>query len=243
MPAPDRWVSAPTKKQWSSAHRRWPGGNLHLHAAATSMPRSIPPRGCPPITRSELRPITDGPIAMSSRTRCVRTALKQVFSGNGAKLLTVRCDSPSNTVDLERIGDQLLCVHRHSATTAYGPGKREQVPRAYRMLGEPIVLPGSMGSSSYVALSMEGATELSLASASHGAGRRESRRLARKTFTADEARQRVEERGVMVRSPTPDLREEIPEAFRDVEKMLNVLERAGIVRRVARLGPRGVLKG
>jgi len=176
-------------------------------------------------------------------THQVRTALKQVFSGNGAKLLTVRCDSPSNTVDLERIGDQLLCVHRHSATTAYGPGKREQVPRAYRMLGEPIVLPGSMGSSSYVALSMEGATELSLASASHGAGRRESRRLARKTFTADEARQRVEERGVMVRSPTPDLREEIPEAFRDVEKMLNVLERAGIVRRVARLGPRGVLKG
>jgi len=176
-------------------------------------------------------------------THQVRTALKQVFSGNGAKLLTVRCDSPSNPVDPERIGDQLLCVHRHSATTAYGPGKREQVPRAYRMLGEPIVLPGSMGSSSYVALSMEGATELSLASASHGAGRRESRRLARKTFTADEARQRVEERGVMVRSPTPDLREEIPEAFRDVEKMLNVLERAGIVRRVARLGPRGVLKG
>ncbi len=66
---------------------------------------------------------------------------------------------------------------------------------------------------------------------------------ARKTFTAHEARQHVEERGVTVRSPTPDLREEIPEAFRDVEKTVNILERAGIVRRVARLRPRGVLKG
>jgi tRNA-splicing ligase RtcB len=176
-------------------------------------------------------------------THQVRAALKQVFSGNGAKLVTVRCDSPSNTVALERIGDQLLCVHRHSATTAYGPGKREQVPRAYRELGEPIVLPGSMGASSYVALSMEGATELSLASASHGAGRLKSRRVARKTFAAHEARQHLEERGVMVRSPTPDLREEIPEAFRDIEKVMSILERAGIVRRVARLRPRGVLKG
>jgi len=81
------------------------------------------------------------------------------------------------------------------------------------------------------------------ASASHGAGRLKSRRVARKTFTAHEARQHVEERGVTVRSPTPDLREEIPEAFRDVEKTVNILERAGIVRRVARLRPRGVLKG
>lgn len=60
---------------------------------------------------------------------------------------------------------------------------------------------------------------------------------------AHEAKQRVEKRGVMVRSATPDLREEIPEAFRDIEKMVNILEKAGIILRVARLRPRGALKG
>ncbi len=80
---------------------------------------------------------------------------------------------------------------------------------------------------------------------SHGVGRVMSRREARKTLAAHEVKELLAQRGVLARSPhkTPDLREEIPQAYRDPEQVLSVLERAGVVRRVARLRPRAVLKG
>jgi tRNA-splicing ligase RtcB len=176
-------------------------------------------------------------------THRARGAFENVYGADAE--LRVTCDSPSNSVDLERIDGELLCVHRRAATSAFGRGMREEVPRAYRELGEPVLLPGSMGSSSYVLLATEGAAALSLASASHGTGRVMSRRQARKTFAPHELKERLAQWGVLARSPlkTPELREEIPEAYRDAEKVVSVLERAGIARRVARIRPRGVLKG
>jgi tRNA-splicing ligase RtcB len=147
-------------------------------------------------------------------------------------------------VDLDRIDGRLFCLHRHAATSARGPGINDQVPPAYRELGTPMVLPGSMGSSSYVLIATEAAESLSLASACHGAGRVMSRKEAKKTLAPHELKERLAQQDVVARSPEPaDLRTQIPEAYRDVEKVLAIMERAGLARRVARIRPRGVLKG
>ena len=175
-------------------------------------------------------------------THQARLAFQRVFS-DGSAQLRVACDSPSNTVDLQRIDGRLLCLHRHAATSAHGPGISDQVPPAYRTLGTPMVLPGSMGSSSYVLIATEAAEALSLASACHGAGRVMSRKEARKALTPHELKEELAQRDVLARSPEPaDLRHQIPEAYRDVETVLAILERAGVARRVARIRPRGVLK-
>jgi tRNA-splicing ligase RtcB len=177
-------------------------------------------------------------------THQVRIAFEKVYGSQGTKL-RVACDSPSNIVDLERLDDELVCLHRRAATIAFGPGKREEVPRAYRDLGDPLLVLGNMASSSYVLLATDGASTLSLASANHGAGRAMSRKQARKTFAAHELKERLAQSGVLARSPrnTPELREEIPEAYRDPEKAVSVLECAGVARRVARIHPRAVFKG
>jgi tRNA-splicing ligase RtcB len=177
-------------------------------------------------------------------THLARGVFERVYGGAGAKL-RVTCDSPSNTIDLERIDGEILCLHRHAATSAFGPGKEEEVPSAYRELGEPVLLAGGMGSSSYVLLATDGAAALSLASASHAAGRVMSRQRARRTFSVQELKDRPGQRDVLARSPpeTPELREEIDEAYRDAEKILSILERAGLARRVARIRPRAALRG
>jgi tRNA-splicing ligase RtcB len=177
-------------------------------------------------------------------THLARGVFERVYGGAGAKL-RVTCDSPSNTIDLERIDGEVLCLHRHAATSAFGPGKGEEVPLAYRDLGEPVLLAGGMGSSSYVLLPTDGAAGLSLASASHAAGRVMSRQRARRTFSAQEFKDRPGQRDVLARSPpeTPELREEIDEAYRDAEKIVPILERAGLARRVARIRPRAALRG
>jgi tRNA-splicing ligase RtcB (3'-phosphate/5'-hydroxy nucleic acid ligase) len=176
-------------------------------------------------------------------THQTRAAFRQVFSDSASKL-RVTCDCPSNTVSLERMNGEIVCLHRHAATSAHPPGEKEHLPRSYHKLGEPFVLPGSMGSSSYVLVATAAAEELSLASACHGAGRLLSRKSARKVFAPHELKEYLAQRGVVARSPeTPELREQVPQAYRDAEVVLTILERAGVARRVARLRPRAVLKG
>lgn len=175
-------------------------------------------------------------------THQIRLVFQRIFS-DGSAQLRVACDSPSNTVELHRMNDRHLCLHRHAATIAHGPGISDQVPPAYRTLGTPMVLPGSMGTSSYVLIATEAAEALSLASACHGAGRVMSRKEARKTLAPHELKEMLAQREVIARSPEPaDLRHQIPEAYRDVESVLSILERAGLAQRVARIRPRGVLK-
>jgi tRNA-splicing ligase RtcB len=174
-------------------------------------------------------------------THQARGAFERTYGGGSGAKLRVACDSPSNTIDLERIDGEIVCIHRRAATSAYGTEQREEVPRAYRELGEPVLLAGSMGSSSYVLLPTDGAAALSLASASHGAGRVMSRKQARKVFAAREIKDGLAQRGILARSP--DLREEVPQAYRDAEAVLSVMERAGVTRRVARIRPYAVLKG
>jgi tRNA-splicing ligase RtcB len=136
-----------------------------------------------------------------------------------------------------------VLVHRKGATRAYPPGHRE-IPLAYREVGQPVLIPGSMGTASWVLVGAEGAMRETFGSVCHGAGRLLSRTAAKKGRNAQEVKKKLEEMGILVRSETRDgILEEIPEAYKDVDEVIEVVHNAGLARKVARLRPMGVIKG
>ena len=136
-----------------------------------------------------------------------------------------------------------LCVHRKGATRAFPPGHPE-IPSAYRAIGQPVLIPGDMGRYSYVLVGTELAYQETFGSTCHGAGRRMSRRQARKTAGKRAIVREMAEQGIIVRaSGRATLVEEIPEAYKDVAEVVDVVEGAGISQKVAQLRPMGVIKG
>lgn len=136
-----------------------------------------------------------------------------------------------------------LCVHRKGATRAFPPGHPE-IPSAYADLGQPVLIPGDMGRYSYVLLGTGGAYRETFGSTCHGAGRRMSRNQAKRVARKRDLRREFAERGIQVRASSfATIAEEIPEAYKDVAEVVDVVDRAGIGRKVARLRPVGVLKG
>ncbi len=136
-----------------------------------------------------------------------------------------------------------VCVHRKGATRAFGPGF-EDLPPEYRAIGQPVLVPGSMGTASWVLVGTEQGAGSALASCCHGAGRTMSRRQAKRSIRGSELRQELEERGITVRSGSlPGLAEEAPRAYKDVDAVVDVVAGAGIARKVARLVPVAVIKG
>ena len=139
--------------------------------------------------------------------------------------------------------ERTVMVHRKGATRAF-PAGRPEIPEAYKDIGQPVLIPGSMGTASYVLMGAPGALEETFGTTCHGAGRVMSRTAAKKSAFAQNARERLEALGVVVRSETRDgITEEIPEAYKDVEAVINVVHNAGLSTRIARLKPIGVIKG
>jgi len=136
-----------------------------------------------------------------------------------------------------------VLVHRKGATRAF-PAGHADVPSDYRSVGQPVLIPGSMGTSSYVLVGTTRAMQETFGSACHGAGRSMSRHAAKKDTTAEEVIRALESRGIHVRSATKSgLTEEKPEAYKDVTRVVRIVHEAGIARMVARLVPIGVIKG
>ncbi|MGH7549261.1 MAG: RtcB family protein [Gemmatimonadota bacterium] len=136
-----------------------------------------------------------------------------------------------------------VCVHRKGATRAFPPGHPE-VPDTYRRWGQPVLIPGSMGNYSFVCAGTEGAMESTFGSTCHGAGRRMSRTAARKASRGRDLMREMEERGVIVRATgMRTVAEEMAHAYKDVADVVEVMESAGVSRRVAELRPVGVVKG
>ena len=139
--------------------------------------------------------------------------------------------------------EKSVCVHRKGATRAFPPGHPE-VPGAYRAVGQPIFIPGDMGRYSYVLVGTEGAYAETFGSSCHGAGRMMSRKQAKRTAKGRRIVQEMEDQGVLIRAASrATVDEEIPEAYKDVKDVVQVVHRAGIGRMVAQLKPMGVLKG
>ena len=136
-----------------------------------------------------------------------------------------------------------VLVHRKGATRAYPAGSPD-IPAAYRNVGQPVFIPGEMGTASYVLAGEPGAMRLSFGSTCHGAGRRMSRTQAKASVRGRSVAQDMEKRGVLVACASwKTLAEEIPEAYKDVTAVVDVVHGAGIARKVAKLKPMAVVKG
>jgi tRNA-splicing ligase RtcB len=173
----------------------------------------------------------------------VREVLARLLGGRRSAELRLIYDVAHNTAKVETLAGVALCVHRKGATRAFGPSEPE-VPPAYRGIGQPVFIPGSMGTASYVLVGTDASRELSLSSACHGAGRSMSRGAAKRQVRGHELRSDLEAHGIAVRCPSnAELAEEAPVAYKDVERVVEVVHRVGIARKVARLRPIGVVKG
>lgn len=136
-----------------------------------------------------------------------------------------------------------VCVHRKGATRAFGAGRIE-IPEVYRNVGQPILIPGSMGTASYVLVGTTKAEEVSFGSTAHGAGRLESRSSALRKYKAEDIRQALRSKDIEVVSTTwKAIVEEAPQVYKDVDEVVKVSHDAGIGKIVARLVPLGVVKG
>jgi tRNA-splicing ligase RtcB len=173
----------------------------------------------------------------------IRQAVCRMFPRIPPEDVRVVYDVAHNIVKQETHGGRSLCVHRKGATRALGPGHAE-LPAAFRDVGQPVFIPGSMGTASFVMVGTSESEQRSFASACHGAGRALSRGAAKRQVSGANIRSELEKRGIAVRSPSAvGLAEEAPIAYKDVERVAHVVELAGLARRVARLTPIGVVKG
>jgi tRNA-splicing ligase RtcB len=147
-------------------------------------------------------------------------------------------------LETHRVGGHSMrvCVHRKGATRAFGPGFAG-LPPEYQALGQPVLVPGSMGTASWVLLGAEG-SEQAFGSSCHGAGRVMSRSQAKREIRGDNLRRDLEAGGIRVRAGSlPGLAEEAPAAYKDVDRVIEVVTQAGLARKVARLRPLAVIKG
>jgi tRNA-splicing ligase RtcB len=173
----------------------------------------------------------------------VRSSVEHVLGREAAQATRQVYDVAHNVAKAELHHGRNVLVHRKGATRAFPAGSRE-IPTDFRKVGQPVFIPGSMGTSSYVLAGEPGSLERSFGTTCHGAGRAMSRTRARNTIGGAELRRQLEAQGIVVRCPSNrGLAEEAPFAYKDVGHVVSVVERAGLARRVARLAPLGVVKG
>jgi len=178
----------------------------------------------------------------------VRQSFEQVSGEPAEKLgLQLIYDVAHNIAKIEDHnidgGRRKVWVHRKGATRAFPPG-HEKLPADYRSHGQPVIIPGSMGTSSWLLVGTPKAMELSFGSTAHGAGRMMSRSAAKRRFWGGDVRKDLESRGIVVRSASAVvLAEEADPAYKDVDKVAEVSHNLGIATYVARLTPLAVVKG
>jgi len=139
--------------------------------------------------------------------------------------------------------EKLLCVHRKGATRAFGPGQPD-LPQVYKGIGQPIIIPGDMGTNSYLLTGTQKAMDETFGSTCHGAGRSLSRKAASKNYTVGQVKKELEEKGISIMaSGKGTIVEEAPGAYKDVNTVVDAVTGAGISKKICRMRPLGVLKG
>ncbi|MCM8801244.1 MAG: RtcB family protein [Candidatus Omnitrophica bacterium] len=177
-----------------------------------------------------------------------RRAFEKVFGISWEKMgMKLIYDVAHNIAKLEKHiingKEKTLCVHRKGATRAFGPGHPALPPR-YKKTGQPVIIPGDMGRNSYLLVGTQKAMEETFGSTCHGAGRIKSRTAATKSIDADALLRELESKGIIVKaSGKATIVEEAPQAYKDVNEVVDVVHKAGISKRVCRMRPLGVIKG
>ncbi|MGB9682669.1 MAG: RtcB family protein [bacterium] len=181
-------------------------------------------------------------------THWIRESFEMVFRKGANKLgLEVLYDVAHNIAKIESHnvdGKEIkVCVHRKGATRAFPKGHPD-IPNIYKDAGQPVIIPGDMGRASYILVGTERAMETTFGSTCHGAGRLLSRTGAKRTITGKEVIEELSKKGIIVKTDNiKGLAEEASEAYKDVEKVIEIVEGSGISKRVARMKPLGVIKG
>jgi tRNA-splicing ligase RtcB (3'-phosphate/5'-hydroxy nucleic acid ligase) len=173
-----------------------------------------------------------------------REVFEKYFSGSKLDLIYDVAHNVAKIEEHEVDGKmERLYVHRKGATRAFGPS-RSEVPEAYRDVGQPVLIPGSMGTPSYVLCGSDRALDLTFGSACHGAGRVMSRSQAIKTFAGKDIKAALNKEGIIVRANNPKmLAEEAPQVYKPSSEVVDVVHNLGIATKVAKLVPLGVSKG
>ena len=181
-------------------------------------------------------------------THWTRNSFQRVFNQTESDLdMKLVYDVAHNIAKVEKHKvdgrDRDLVVHRKGATRAF-PSNRDEVPSKYRDLGQPVLVPGSMGTSSWILLGQPNSMDLSFGSTAHGAGRTMSRSKARRNYTEENVKKSLNDDGIFIKALTRDgVVEEAPQAYKDVDAVVNVSHNLGIATKVAKLVPIGVIKG
>jgi tRNA-splicing ligase RtcB len=137
----------------------------------------------------------------------------------------------------------MVCMHRKGATRAFGPGN-PALPLVYRKVGQPVLIPGNMGTASFILAGTKKAEEETFGSVCHGAGRRMSRAAAKRLARGSDIRDELGKQGILIRCDSmAGIAEEAPLAYKDIDDVVNVVHNAGLARKVVKLKPWGVVKG
>lgn len=171
----------------------------------------------------------------------IRKAFNNIM-GAGVKLTQIY-DVAHNIVKIEEHENKKLIVHRKGATRAFYKGHPD-LPKKFQDIGQPVLIPGSMGTASYVLIGEKLGEELSFASAPHGAGRVMSRAEAKRKIIGSEIKKELENKGIKVASGSlSGLAEEAPDAYKDVAQVVEVVHNIGLAKKIVKLSPLGVIKG
>jgi tRNA-splicing ligase RtcB len=176
-----------------------------------------------------------------------RRAFEETFKGSQGSHLHQVYDITHNMgkIETHEIAGRMVkvCVHRKGATRAFGPGS-PGLPPEYQAIGQPVIIPGSMGTASWVLVGTKESMTRSFGSSCHGAGRVMSRSRAKREVRGEVLRKELEDSGIKVRAGSnAGLAEEAPKAYKDVDAVVETVSKAGIARKVARLKPVAVIKG
>ncbi|MGB3341597.1 MAG: RtcB family protein [bacterium] len=178
----------------------------------------------------------------------VREAFENVLGKNAEALgMNLIYDVAHNIAKFERhvVAGEIknVCVHRKGATRAFAPGHSD-IPTIYKSIGQPVIIPGDMGTHSYLLLGTQQAMDETFGSTCHGAGRLLSRSAAMRQTKGRRIDQELAEKGIYVLSASDEiLRQEMPDAYKNIDMVVNAVHEAGISRKVARMKPIGVVKG
>lgn len=181
-------------------------------------------------------------------THWVRQSFEQIFGKDAESFaLNIIYDIAHNMAKLEEHkvnGEKMkVLVHRKGATRAFGP-KWKDVPSDYKPFGQPVLIPGSMGTASYILIGTDKAEEVTFSSIAHGAGRVMSRSKALRTYRGERVVQELSSKGISVRAASwKGVAEEAPGVYKDIDEVVRVCKEAGIAKPIVRLVPIGVVKG
>lgn len=180
-------------------------------------------------------------------THWVREEMKHIFPNSKKMKIDVVYDICHNIAKIEEhIIDgkkKNVCVHRKGATRSFGKGRKE-IPKIYRKIGQPVIIPGSMGTSSYLLIGTKKAEEITFGSTVHGAGRIKSRSKASRELKGDLVKKNLHNKGIEVRAGSlKSLSEEAPQAYKDIDEVVKTVDELGISKKIAKLKPLIVIKG